>query len=113
MLSIKWCDVPSHPSPASRRLRGVGLFQCTALAVQFNSLFRSNANTHSIRLHRSHAPGHHSLREVRHQMNHLDAQQRRVVQLLNAYLADPCSFTLECYERALRKLHTLRGDENN
>ena len=37
------------------------------------------------------------------------ALQRRVNQLLNAYLACPCDLTLQVYKNALFKLNALRG----
>ena len=36
--------------------------------------------------------------------------QRRVNQLLNAYLADPCALTLQCYKDALFKLNQMRAE---
>jgi len=39
--------------------------------------------------------------------------QRRVNQLLNAYIASPSRPAMDRYRRALHALHVLRGDLNN
>ena len=38
------------------------------------------------------------------------ALQRRVNQLLNAYLADPCALTMQCYKDAFFQLNALRAE---
>ena len=103
----------SHLRLRSLRELGGSGNECAHSAVHLNPRGESNACfINSICLYRLNDARHLALREVRHQMSNLDPLRRRVNQLLNAYLADPCPFTLECYSRALRRLHTLRGDEN-